>query len=96
MPWDFLNVHDGAEFPHRVLWDLDLWHEYRLVRNTDHAPSPSRDDCLVRGILWNSMPPDDVAEHSARLGLQSDMQGKPPASFDDKLIRNRPFWLFGH
>src|SRR5579872_2143869 len=34
---DFLNAHDGAEFLHRVLWDLDLPHEYRLIRGADHG-----------------------------------------------------------
>ena len=34
---DFVNAHDGAEFLHRVLWDLDLSHEYRLTRGADHG-----------------------------------------------------------
>lgn len=34
---DFLNAHDGTEFLHRVLWDLDLSHEYRLIRGADHG-----------------------------------------------------------
>ena len=34
---DFVNAHDGTEFLHRVLWDLDLSHEYRLVRGGDHG-----------------------------------------------------------
>ncbi len=34
---DFLNAHDGAEFLHRVLWDLDLSHEYHLRRDADHG-----------------------------------------------------------
>ena len=34
---DFINVHDGAEFLHRVLWDLDISHEYRLTRGADHG-----------------------------------------------------------
>jgi S-formylglutathione hydrolase len=34
---DFLNAHDGAEFLHRVLWDLDISHEYRLIRGADHG-----------------------------------------------------------
>jgi S-formylglutathione hydrolase len=34
---DFVNAHDGTEFLHRVLWDLDISHEYRLVRNGDHG-----------------------------------------------------------
>ena len=28
---DFLNLHDGTEFVHRVLWDHDIRHEYHLV-----------------------------------------------------------------
>ncbi|MBZ5601807.1 MAG: prolyl oligopeptidase family serine peptidase [Acidobacteriia bacterium] len=34
---DFVNAHDGTEFLHRVLWDLDLSHEYRLYRGADHG-----------------------------------------------------------
>jgi S-formylglutathione hydrolase len=34
---DLVNAHDGAEFLHRVLWDLDLSHEYHLVRGADHG-----------------------------------------------------------
>ena len=34
---DFLNAHDGTEFLHRVLWDLDISHEYRLIRGADHG-----------------------------------------------------------
>jgi S-formylglutathione hydrolase len=34
---DFVNAHDGAEFLHRVLWDLDISHEYRLIRGGDHG-----------------------------------------------------------
>jgi S-formylglutathione hydrolase len=34
---DFVNAHDGAEFLHRVLWDLDLSHDYHLVRGADHG-----------------------------------------------------------
>jgi len=33
---DFVNAHDGAEFLHRVLWDLDISHEYRLLQGADH------------------------------------------------------------
>lgn len=29
---DVFNLHDGAEFLHRVLWDHDIRHEYHLVR----------------------------------------------------------------
>jgi S-formylglutathione hydrolase len=34
---DSLNAHDGTEFLHRVLWDLDIAHEYRLLRGADHG-----------------------------------------------------------
>lgn len=34
---DFVNAHDGTEFLHRVLWDLDISHEYHLVRGGDHG-----------------------------------------------------------
>ena len=33
---DYLNLHDGTEFVHRVLWDHDIRHEYHLVRWADH------------------------------------------------------------
>lgn len=34
---DALNLHDGTEFLHRVLWDYDISHEYHLVRDGDHV-----------------------------------------------------------
>lgn len=34
---DFLNAHDGAEFLHRILWEFDIAHEYRLIRGADHG-----------------------------------------------------------
>ncbi len=34
---DYINLHDGAEFMHRVLWDRDIPHEYHLVRWADHV-----------------------------------------------------------
>jgi len=34
---DSLNLHDGAEFMHRVLWDHDIRHEFHLVRWADHV-----------------------------------------------------------
>jgi S-formylglutathione hydrolase len=80
---DFLNAHDGAEFLHRVLWNLDLSHEYRLVRNADHGGPTMRPRLHAMfawfGTLWNPMPPDAGAEQAAAIWLQSGMQGKPPA-----------------
>jgi S-formylglutathione hydrolase len=34
---DVFNFQDGAEFLHRVLWDLEISHEYHLVRGADHV-----------------------------------------------------------
>ena len=34
---DGLNLHDGAEFMHRTLWDLDIRHEYHVVRWAGHV-----------------------------------------------------------
>jgi S-formylglutathione hydrolase len=80
---DFLNAHDGAEFLHRVLWDLDLSHGYHLVRDADHGGPTMRPRLRAMfawfGTLWNSILPDAVAEQSATAWLQSGMKGRPPA-----------------
>jgi len=80
---DFLNAHDGAEFLHRVLWDLDLSHEYRLVRDADHGGPSMRPRLRAMfawlGSLWSQPLPDTAAEQAATVWLQSGMQGKPPA-----------------
>jgi len=34
---DLVNAHDGVEFLHRTLWDLDIAHEYHLLRGIDHV-----------------------------------------------------------
>lgn len=39
---DYLNLHDGTEFVHRVLWDHDVRHEYHLVRWADHVGASMR------------------------------------------------------
>jgi len=80
---DFLNAHDGAEYLHRVLWDLDLSHEYHLVRGADHGGPTMRPRLHAMfawfGSLWNAAPPDAAAEEAATVWLQSGMKGKPPA-----------------
>ena len=80
---DFLNAHDGTEFLHRVLWDLDLSHEYHLVRGADHGGPTMlprlRAMFAWLGSLWNPAPLDAAAEQAATVWLQSGMQGKAPA-----------------
>ena len=48
---DFINVHDGAEYLHRVLWDLDISHEYRLTRGADHV-GPTLIPRMREAYLW--------------------------------------------
>jgi S-formylglutathione hydrolase len=80
---DFLNAHDGAEFLHRTLWDLDLAHEYRLVRDADHGGPTVRPRLRAMfawlGSLWNPPAADAAIEQAAAEWIESGMQGKPPA-----------------
>lgn len=48
---DALHAHDGAEFLHRELWALDLAHEYRLRRDSDHA-GPDLLERLREAFAW--------------------------------------------
>jgi len=77
---DFLNAHDGAEFLHRALWDLDVVHEYHLVHGADHGGPSMRPRMRWMfewlGRTWTS---DDAVEKAAREWIQSGMQVKPPA-----------------
>ncbi|HEX4807321.1 MAG TPA: alpha/beta hydrolase-fold protein [Bryobacteraceae bacterium] len=81
--YDFLNAHDGTEFLHRLLWDLDLSHEYHLVRNADHGGPTMRPRLYAMfawiGSLWNPLRSDAAAEEAAMVWLNSGMEGKPPA-----------------
>ena len=48
---DALHAHDGAEHLHRVLWQLDIAHEYRLRRDADHI-GPDIVDRLREAFAW--------------------------------------------
>jgi len=80
---DFLNARDGTEFLHRVLWDLDLSHEYHLVRGADHGGPTMRPRLCAMftwfGSPWSPAPLNAAAEQTATAWLQSGMRGKPPA-----------------
>ena len=80
---DFLNAHDGAEFLHRQLWDLDLSHEYRLVRGGDHGGPTMRPRLRAMfawlGSVLNPPVPDAAIEQAAKEWLESGMTDKPPA-----------------
>jgi S-formylglutathione hydrolase len=48
---DALHAHDGAEFVHRALWQLDIPHEYHLLRDADHV-GPTLPTRLLRAFTW--------------------------------------------
>jgi S-formylglutathione hydrolase len=48
---DFVNAHDGTEFLHRALWDLDISHEYRLTRAADHG-GPTMVPRMREALKW--------------------------------------------
>ena len=83
---DFLNAHDGAEFLHRVLWDLDISHEYHLVRGADHG-GPSMRPRMRAMYLWvgaaiselRSKPAEPTPEERAvNAWIERGMAGNPP------------------
>jgi S-formylglutathione hydrolase len=85
---DFLNAHDGAEFLHRVLWDLDVSHEYHLVRGADHG-GPTLRPRMRAMYAWvgsvltaiQSAAAEPTAEERAvNAWIDSGMAGIPPAA----------------
>lgn len=48
---DALHAHDGAEFVHRALWELDVPHEYHLLCDADHV-GPTLPPRLRRAFAW--------------------------------------------
>ena len=85
---DFLNAHDGAELLHRVLWDLDVRHEYHLVRDADHGGPSMRPRMRSMyawvGALWTawrSAKAEPTAEERAvNAWIEGGMAGSPPAA----------------
>jgi S-formylglutathione hydrolase len=85
---DFLNAHDGTEFLHRILWDLDIAHEYRLIRGADHG-GPTLVPRMRDAFAWigsvdaqlhhaaTSSPTAD--ERAVADWMERGLQGNPPA-----------------
>jgi len=48
---DALHAHDGAEALHRALWQLDIRHEYQLLRDADHV-GPTLAPRLLEAFRW--------------------------------------------
>jgi S-formylglutathione hydrolase len=81
---DFVNAHDGAEFLHRVLWDLDISHEYHLVRGGDHGGPTMRQrmHSLYQwtGAALSAGPLESSPEERAvNAWIEGGMEGSPPA-----------------
>jgi S-formylglutathione hydrolase len=84
---DALHAHDGAEHLHRVLWDLDVPHEYHLRRDSDHV-GPDLIDRLEQAFAWvgTRLVPAPSPQLNEQEGawlrwLESDRsQPAPPAS----------------
>ena len=81
---DFINAHDGAEFLHRVLWGLDISHEYRLIRCGDHGgPTlvPRMRDAFrwVGSVLTESRSAESTElDGAVGIWIESGMIGAPP------------------
>jgi S-formylglutathione hydrolase len=84
---DFVNAHDGAEFLHRVLWDLDLSHEYHLVRGADHGGPSMRPRMRamytwvgsVMSVLSAGPAEPTVEELAVTAWIEGRLAGSPPA-----------------
>ncbi len=77
---DCVNVHDGAEFLHRVLWDLDLAHEYHLLRDADHV-GPTLVPRMRRAFGWLGSVLTGRTEPTSRAvtdWIAGGMAGSPP------------------
>src|SRR5262249_42309647 len=100
---DAFNLPDGAEFLHRVLWDLDIPHQYRLVRDADHV-GPSLPPRMRDAYAWVGSvltPPDHgvdeaIAEERQWVEwMQTRSQGDPPAidPLSPAMVRAYRRWL---
>jgi S-formylglutathione hydrolase len=85
---DFLNAHDGAEFLHRTLWDLDISHEYHLVRGADHG-GPSMRPRMRAMYVWvgsvlsalrSKMAEPSAEERAVTAWIEGGMAGNPPVA----------------
>ena len=87
---DMFHLDEGVEFLHRVLWDHDIRHEYRLVRGADHLgrtlPGRLRDGLRFLNAQVLAPPPPDnsyeagkrVVETLKRAAHVDDSAPRPP------------------
>ncbi|MDO8433557.1 MAG: alpha/beta hydrolase-fold protein [Candidatus Binatus sp.] len=100
---DVFNLHDGAEFLHRVLWDLDISHEYHVARGADHV-GPSLPHRMRSAYAWVGSvltPPDPQAnEITSAEGawvewMEGRLKGDPPLidPMSPAMVRAYRRWL---
>jgi len=100
---DVFNLHDGAEFLHRVLWDLDIPHEYHMARGADHI-GPSLRPRMRATYSWVGSvltPPDPkgdeitAAERAWVAWMEGESKGNPPVidPMSPAMVRAYRRWL---
>lgn len=92
---DACNAHDGAEFLHRILWQLDIPHEYHLLRDADHVgptlvPRIESAFVFVAHHLWNKENPPSAEEVALRDAL-ADARVRAAAT-DATMLRTYGQW----
>ncbi|HEY3798806.1 MAG TPA: alpha/beta hydrolase-fold protein [Caulobacteraceae bacterium] len=72
---DMFHLDEGVEFMHRVLWDHDIRHEYRLVHGADHLgrtlPGRLRDGLRFLQAHVLNPPPPDTSYAAGKLAVQA-------------------------
>jgi S-formylglutathione hydrolase len=92
---DFVNAHDGAEFLHRVLWDLDISHEYHLVRGADHGgptfrPRMRATYAWLSAVFAAQTPAEPAAEQLALDAIRAQLEPmRSQAAESDPSTRRR-------
>ena len=100
---DLFNFQDGTEFLHRVLWDLDISHEYHLVRGADHI-GPSLRPRMLETYSWvgSVLAPRDAradeitaAERAWVEWIEGSSKGNPPLidPLSPAMVRAYRRWL---
>jgi S-formylglutathione hydrolase len=100
---DVFNLHDGAEFLHRVLWDLDIGHDYHVACGADHVgPSlPPRMRATYGWVGSKLMPHEPKsneitpAERAWVEWMESGSTGTPPLidPMNPAMVRAYRRWL---
>jgi S-formylglutathione hydrolase len=92
---DFVNAQDGTEFLHRVLWDLDISHEYRLIRGADHGGPTFRPRMRatygwLSAVLNARSPAEPTAEQLALDAIRAQLEPlRDLAAASDPTARRR-------